>query len=333
MPHDPAPARAQRLEVLDSLRGLAALWVALYHFTQNGKTMQGYPADSPLKSAGTYGYLAVFVFFVISGFIIPWSLQRSSYHPAEYGRFLLKRLLRLHPLYLLSAACMIAPFFFGQGGTMASVGWSNWWPHFFYLNDLLHRPWLLDIYWTLALDFQYCLIAGLIFPLLVHPRAWIRWLTLAAFTGLSFAFPENRWVTHYTPYFAMGTATFWWFRRLVNLPGFLVILAACYASAVHAQWHPHALMGLGTALIIAFVPLHHPLLSWAGSISYPLYLFHLVIGGPVNTFLSKWPRNAWIDTAGVCLALAVSVAGAWVLHRFVEIPSQRWSSAVKFRKP
>ncbi|MES2705701.1 MAG: acyltransferase [Verrucomicrobiota bacterium] len=331
MPHDLPPARLHRLEVLDSLRGLAALWVGIYHFTQNGATMHGYPADSALKSAGTYGYLAVFVFFVISGFIIPWALQRGSYHLSEYGRFLLKRLLRLHPLYLLSAVCMIAPYFFGQAHTMASVGWSNWWPHFFYLNDLLHRPWLMDIYWTLALDFQYCLIAGLILPLLIHHRAWIRLVCLAAFVSLSLIFPEDRWVTHYTAYFAMGTATFWWFRRLVNLPGFLMILAVCYAVAVKAQWHPHALMGLGTALSIAFVPLRHPALSWLGSISYPFYLFHLVIGGPVNTFLAQRPRDPWVDTAGVCLALAVSAAGAWALHRWVETPSQRWSSAVRFR--
>lgn len=331
MPSDSPPPRANRLEVLDCLRGAAALWVVVYHFTQNGATLRGYPADNPLKTAGTYGWLGVYVFFVISGFVIPWSLQRSKYQVSEYGRFLLKRLLRLHPLYLLSVVCMIAPYFYGQGGTMASVGWSNWWPHFFYLNDLLHRPWLMDIYWTLALDFQYCLLAGLMFPLLNHRNAWVRWATLAGFLALSPLFPHDRWVTFFTPWFAMGTAAFWWFRRLSGTTEFLILLAVCYLMAVHAIWHPHALVGLGTVLIMAFIPLKSRALVWLGAVSYPLYLFHLVIGGPVNTWFSLRPRDPVSDTCGLLLAIAVSLAGAWLLHRYVEMPSQRWSSAIRFR--
>lgn len=333
MPPDLPPPRAHRLEVLDCLRGAAALWVVIYHFTQNGASLHGYPADNPLKTLGTYGYLGVYVFFVISGFVIPWSLQRSDYQLSGCGRFLLKRLLRLHPLYLLSAACMIAPYFYGQGSTMASVGWSNWWPHFFYLNDLLHRPWLMDIYWTLALDFQYCLLAALIFPLLNHRLAWVRWATLGGFLALSPFFPHDRWVTFFTPWFAMGTAAFWWFRRMTGTAGFLILLAICHIMAVRAISHPHALVGLTTVLAMAFVPLRNKALMWLGTISYPLYLFHLVIGGPLNTWLSQRPRSPVTDTCGLIAAIAVSLAGAWFLHRWVEIPTQRWSSTIRLRKP
>lgn len=332
MPHDLPPPRTHRLEVLDSLRGLAAVWVALYHFTQNGDTHQGFPADSPLKSAGTFGYLGVYVFFVISGFIIPWSLQRGGYQVSGYGRFLLKRLVRLHPLYLLSAVCLIIPWFFGYADEMASVGWANWWPHFFFLNDLLHRPWLMEIYWTLALDFQYCLMAGLLLPLLIHRRSVVRWLTLTFFALLPLVLNEGRWVTGYTSYFAIGTATFWWFRRLVNLPGLLILLACCSAVAAHTQSSLNALVGLATALTIAFVPLRHAVLSWLGLVSYPFYLFHLVTGDAVNRLFSRISRDPLRDSAGVVLALAVSLATAWLLHRYVEIPSQRWSSSIKFRR-
>lgn len=57
----------QRNQVADALRAIAALWVCLYHFTGG-------------VGIGTFGYLGVTIFFVISGYVIAawprfWSLS------------------------------------------------------------------------------------------------------------------------------------------------------------------------------------------------------------------------------------------------------------------
>lgn len=334
-----SPAIHPRLAILDVLRGLAALWVALYHFTQNGPFHAGFPADQPLKTMGTHGWLGVYVFFVISGFILPWTMDRSGYRLRDYGRFLWKRLLRLHPLYLLSVGAMLLPFLFHAGGTMAARTWADWWPHFFYLNGLLNRPWLMDIYWTLALEAQYYLAIGLLFPLLVHRRPTVRWTVMAALillplvVGYDHSPALPRTVPPFAAIFAMGMLTFWKISRRCGSAGFLLGLCACGLVTWRVIGGPHALIALLTAAAATVrLPRGPAWLMWLGSVSYPLYLCHLVIGGLLLPQLARLPRGPWLDGVAVVFLLAVSLVVAWGLHGLVELPAQRWSSAIRYRR-
>jgi peptidoglycan/LPS O-acetylase OafA/YrhL len=65
-----------KFEIIEVLRGLAAFSVMWFHFT-NGN--QDFLQEGWLELSGKYGWLGVEVFFVISGFIIPYSLWRSQY--------------------------------------------------------------------------------------------------------------------------------------------------------------------------------------------------------------------------------------------------------------
>jgi len=94
-----------RIAIVDSLRGIAALAVAWYHFTNGGHLLTA----GVLKSSGEFGWLGVEVFFVISGFIIPYSMFRSGYQLRSNGStFILKRVIRLDPPYLLAIVMTIA---------------------------------------------------------------------------------------------------------------------------------------------------------------------------------------------------------------------------------
>jgi peptidoglycan/LPS O-acetylase OafA/YrhL len=85
-------AKKPRVEIVDPLRGLAALAVAWFHFT-NGS---GFVKTEWLRASGRYGWLGVEVFFVISGFVIPYSMYCGGYRPRQhFGRFLAKRIARL----------------------------------------------------------------------------------------------------------------------------------------------------------------------------------------------------------------------------------------------
>jgi peptidoglycan/LPS O-acetylase OafA/YrhL len=75
---------------LDALRGVAAISVMLYHFSPfitDGKVLPS-------------SYLAVDLFFLLSGFVIAHAYDRKIETGMGFGTFLLIRLIRLYPLYL-----------------------------------------------------------------------------------------------------------------------------------------------------------------------------------------------------------------------------------------
>src|SRR5215510_4747208 len=84
----------ERNQTIDALRATAALWVCLFHFTVG-------------TGIGAHGYLGVTIFFVISGFIVPYSMMRGGYTIAAWPRFMLRRLVRLEPPYLASIGLIL----------------------------------------------------------------------------------------------------------------------------------------------------------------------------------------------------------------------------------
>ena len=73
------------IESLVMLRGIASLGVCFLHFT-------GTVNSAFLKELGHYGGQGVYLFFIISAFIIPHAMQRSAYRVNDYFRFLLPRM-------------------------------------------------------------------------------------------------------------------------------------------------------------------------------------------------------------------------------------------------
>lgn len=93
--------RVERQESVEILRGVAAFSVMWFHLT-NGNS-QFLPSGGLLKLSGAYGYLGVQLFFVISGFIIPYSLSIRNYQVKTDGLgFLVRRIVRIEPAYLVA---------------------------------------------------------------------------------------------------------------------------------------------------------------------------------------------------------------------------------------
>ena len=85
------------LHSLDALRGIAALGVVVYHFHQY---------FAPVSAAG--GYLAVDLFFMLSGVVITRAYGKRFAAGMTTGEFMLIRLIRLYPLYALGTALGLA---------------------------------------------------------------------------------------------------------------------------------------------------------------------------------------------------------------------------------
>lgn len=89
-------AQRPRYDILDGLRGVAAILVILYHFGEGFAT-------SPVDQWMNHGYLAVDFFFVLSGFVIGYAYDpRWRSGDMTPGRFMLRRVIRLQPMVVLS---------------------------------------------------------------------------------------------------------------------------------------------------------------------------------------------------------------------------------------
>jgi peptidoglycan/LPS O-acetylase OafA/YrhL len=174
-----------RLRGIDALRGAAALGVVLYHAVgpkaQFGPTLLRWTA-APFLPVMRFGYVGVFLFFVISGFCIHLSRARAQVEdkrPASFGAFWKRRIRRLYPPYLIALMLYLAI----AGFT------TKFEATFFYVWDVvLHLLMLHNIdsrtaysingvFWTLAIEEQLYLAY---FLLLFLRNRWGWRRTLAA---------------------------------------------------------------------------------------------------------------------------------------------------------
>ncbi|MDE7442882.1 MAG: acyltransferase, partial [Muribaculaceae bacterium] len=89
------PVSKPRYELLDALRGVAALIVIWYH------VFEGF-ASSPVDQYFNHGYLAVDFFFMLSGFVIGYAYDdRWQQGGMTLGKFVKRRLIRLHPMVIV----------------------------------------------------------------------------------------------------------------------------------------------------------------------------------------------------------------------------------------
>ena len=103
----------KRIAEIDTLRGLAALWVVFYHYTY--RYGQIYGENLLPWTVFKHGYLGVQVFFVISGFVIYLTLERRN----NLLDFAVSRFSRLFPVYW---AAIGVTFFAGRGVRPSGTG-------------------------------------------------------------------------------------------------------------------------------------------------------------------------------------------------------------------
>lgn len=167
-----------KLQSIQALRGLAALFVVIYHtralelksIAENGLT------EAPLiAGAFTNGYAGVDLFFVISGFIMVYVTQagQSGLRPA--AEFLFARAARIYPVWWAFAGLMVVYVVVAYGVSGDNPGWaaaSNGQPTGpFLFKSFLLQPQaafpILSVGWTLVHEMYFYLVFSL---LMLSPR-------------------------------------------------------------------------------------------------------------------------------------------------------------------
>lgn len=189
------PGRARiRLSYLDGLRGLAALYVVIFHASQitHGYATEVYSGGSwpaswewlrhSLKAAQylalNYGHYAVNVFIVLSGYCLMLPVARAGRDQLTDGflPFIRRRAWRILPPYFIAMALSLAVILLVPGmGTAQNVAWDSALPALDGMTLLSHvllfhhwGPWALKInspMWSVGLEWQIYFL----FPLLILP--------------------------------------------------------------------------------------------------------------------------------------------------------------------
>lgn len=112
-------ASKPRYEILDGLRGVAAMIVVAYHL------LETYTAN-PMEQLLNHGYLAVDFFFVLSGFVIGYAYD-DRWDRMSLWDFFKRRLIRLHPMVIMGTLIGAALFYFGVCPAFPMIIETPWW--------------------------------------------------------------------------------------------------------------------------------------------------------------------------------------------------------------
>ncbi len=108
----------QHYVILDFLRGIAALIVLIFHYTE-------YTNPDFTKNLVAHGFLAVDFFFCLSGFVIGYAYD-DRMKGMGIKQFFTNRLIRLHPLVILGSVLGIVLYFvFPWSSDALAPGWGN----------------------------------------------------------------------------------------------------------------------------------------------------------------------------------------------------------------
>jgi len=170
-----------RLRSIDALRGLAAMGVVLYHAVdQTEKVVPNNLLRYPVKLAqlgSSFGYIGVFLFFVISGFCIhlQWAKSRAAGKTPQvtFGPFWKRRLRRLYPPYVIALALFLALSALTVGLNVTHFQIYDVGMHLLMLHNLDPRTCysINGVFWTLAIEEQLYLA----YFLLLFLRARLGW--------------------------------------------------------------------------------------------------------------------------------------------------------------
>lgn len=335
----------EQLSSLTPLRGIAALWVVLFHFCWY------FPAIHPERYTGAVykGYLAVDLFFVLSGFVITHVYQ-EGFAPGVTGRkyrdFLKARVARIYPLHFSVLLLFVAAATAERAVTYVLKGsfepiplvgersLSGFFANLVMLQGLWARQlsWN-DPAWSISLEFLAYLLFPLLFPVLWRTgsagKAGIGGLLVAVLIWLAYRTGDyfNQWNGTYAilrclPEFLAGSLLYNIYQNralasaLARDSAFITVLVLL-GVLLHVGAPDLGIVVLFPPLILTAVCnrgycgwlLNSAPLTWLGNISYSLYLLHWFV---LFVFTEAIRLSPDIDFTRLPLGISLSLMAAMI---------------------
>jgi len=348
-----------RLIFANQLRGLAALCVAGSHLVGVFWAMRDFvglatatPPQGGLPPPGLFGMfshtylnfgpLGVGLFFLISGLVIPISLEQHS-----RTSFLLARLLRIYPTYLAALLIEMAvlranaaywgqPFPYG-GWTIASNA--------LLIYNTVGQPSIDLVNWTLCVELKFYFLMLLLAPRIRRGSTGSVLLVGCAIVAANVAVAWPPLVAHlprpdlvetfstesvFILFMLIGVLFNFQLRGLLTLAGLAASIAVmtglfltCWTQAAIRAQVPvvtvNYLYALAIFAVLFFLRRHArplPPIDFLAAISFPLYLLQSLIG--YSALKLAMLRFGLSYGTALCLTLAILLSLATLLHRTVE---------------
>ncbi|NTS42293.1 acyltransferase [Flavisolibacter sp. BT320] len=338
----------QHFEILDGLRGVAALAIVVFHF------MEWVFTDFSKNFIG-HGFLAVDFFFCLSGFVIAYAYD-DRIRKMGVGEFFKSRLIRLQPLVVLGSVLGLLAYFLDPFAQATTFGAGRMLLLFVCSIFLVPMPLMEDRAFNLfgfnapawSLFWEY--VANIVYALVLYKmgRRAIALLLLIATAALCYVsyragnllggwskdnFLDGGARVAYS--FLAGLFIYrsnWIIRNKLGFLGLSVLLMLAFLMPwTSLNWLTELLvvllyfpllvsLGAGSSLS----PQLKTLCRFSGNISYPLYMTHYAaiwIFG--NWFTTQKPGS---DKLGVVIVGGVIflVAVAYLAMVLFDIPVRKW---------
>ncbi|UVK45697.1 acyltransferase [Mesorhizobium sp. AR07] len=347
-----------KIEFANSLRGIAALLVVVaHHFIVFWRLRDTAAAQmhAPVLSAFEFptpsyvyavdsipalglGAVGVALFFLISGFVIPFSFQKTT-GPV----FLIGRFFRLVPTYAVAFSVTLLAIFVGTRyfGLPWPYDWQSVLIHYMPgLRDIAGSPGIDGIVWTLEVEVKFYLICAVLSQLLMRHSKLVFLAPVLLFVfalcvltgGYAFALPlVFATCFQYVIFMFIGVAFHYHYvGKLSQLE--MTALGVSLLGAFGILWvlsndGPDTVKGWNYALAIvlfaAAAKFRHrfkrtAVLGFLADISYPLYACHAIAGYIALRILIDLGVNVWVAHFSVFCGV---VFAAWLIHILVEAPS------------
>jgi peptidoglycan/LPS O-acetylase OafA/YrhL len=331
--------RTKTFGALDGLRALAILAVVLYHVLEAREGLVG------------RFYLSVSLFFAISGFLITTLLlrERESTGTISLKGFYARRSLRIFPLYYAIVFFYIVLVYFFEDDALVRGAFFDNVPYYLsytsnWFVKLDEGRIIFYFAWSMATEEQFYLLWPFVVRAFKGPWGPVAFMSgmlvvgLFAGWGVSTGFLDahHLWVrilasisisvcmgclaaylTHYP-------ATFEWTWKALGQAWSVPVLVALVVAAIYRYDTPLWLSSLLlTAMVVAmcirpqhvFAPfVDHAVLRYVGSITYGVYLMHMIA---LNIVRRVVPHNIALYYV---LTMALSVGFATLSYRYFEKP-------------
>lgn len=339
---------SSRYHAIDGLRGFLAIGVVLHHIHINHHFyLTGGWELTPSRLSTLLGRGSVAMFFMITAFLF-WGRVIDSKTRFEAIRFYQNRVLRLVPMYFLSAALVVvtamALTHFRLNVPLVDLATQiGAWLLFTFpgvppINGFAQTPLINTVFWSLIYEWKFYLVLPLIGALAIRWGIWLVALGVCACIAL-FSPTQVEW------YFVAGCGAAMAVRvpivpRLCQSVVAAALVPACMAAVMY--WQPLVYTPAGAALL--FVPfliiaggntlfglLTNKAARLLGLLSYSIYLLHNWV-----LYLASRLVNHYVPVASLqhttYVGFGASVVGITVLlatltYRFVEFPAIRPASA------
>ena len=351
-----------RFFFLDALRGLSAFTVVMFHFYINLVPFLKNPLPPEICTILRFFKYNVMVFFVLSGFVIAYSLKDTVVTGSYCVNFILRRFIRLDPPYWCIILLTLGMAFISQNffkattlNTVPSI--SVLISHFFYLQEFLEHEHFILVSWTLCYEVQFYLyFVGVLW----FHQNWIKNVFSKSFQRQVFIFvllflpcliPIGQkygliplvpgLFTNLFYSFLSGIVICWKMEGKLDRGlffGYTLFLGFFYALPLNMEGTYCFVIFLTIYALVKFNKLSWtggPFLQYLGRISYSLYLVHFLVGSRAQALMLRIfgaELSLWEGFVVFSLSIFISIVAAHLFYLFVEKPCLKWSQHFKNRK-